>query len=143
MKARAAEEARHEPLRRPDDPGIRPTVAEIDLSALQKNLAEVRRLAPRALVLGVVKADAYGHGAVPVSRALAAAGVDWLGVALVEEGIQLRRAGIAAPIRSESEAVIAGVGIAGPEDRMRRADRKAQAAAVLRTAAAISRTEGG
>jgi len=77
----------------------RPTVAEIDLSALRHNLGAVREpLGPDVRVLGVVKADGYGHGAVAVSRALAAAGIDMLGVALVEEGVELRAAGIAAPI---------------------------------------------
>ncbi|MGH9453365.1 MAG: alanine racemase, partial [Terriglobia bacterium] len=49
-------------------------------------------------VMAVIKADAYGHGAVPVARALAARGVDWLGVATVEEAVELREAGIRQPI---------------------------------------------
>jgi len=65
---------------------------EIDLDALRANLAQVRRLAPRARVLAVVKADAYGHGLATVARALAAA--DGFAVARIEEGIALRRVGI-------------------------------------------------
>lgn len=55
-------------------------------------------MAGGAKVMAVVKADAYGHGAAPVGRALQEAGVDWLGVAMAEEGIELRAAGVAAPI---------------------------------------------
>ena len=82
----------------PDAGALRPSWAEIDLDALAGNLARVRRGAAGAAVMAVVKADAYGHGAPPVARALAAAGADWLGVALVEEGIELRRAGVETPI---------------------------------------------
>src|SRR5258708_810234 len=76
----------------------RPTEAQVDRSALQHNLREVRRLAPGARVLAVVKADGYGHGAVGCARAFVEAGADWLGVALVEEGVELRRAGLRAPV---------------------------------------------
>jgi alanine racemase len=77
---------------------IRPTVAEIDLGAVQRNLARVRRLVgPGVRVFGVVKADAYGHGAVPVARALEPL-CNALAVSLVEEGFELRAAGIRAPI---------------------------------------------
>ncbi len=78
---------------------IRPTLASVDLSRLQDNLRAVRRLVgPSVGILAAVKGDAYGHGAVPVARALEAAGCDWFGVALVEEGIRLRESGITAPI---------------------------------------------
>lgn len=77
----------------------RPTYAQVDLGAIRHNLRALRALlAPRIRVLGVVKADAYGHGAVEVSRTLQDARIDMLGVALVEEGVLLRRAGIRAPI---------------------------------------------
>jgi alanine racemase len=76
----------------------RPTTAYIDLEALAHNLTEVRRLTGGRGVLGVVKADAYGHGAVEVARRLEALGVEMLGVALVEEGIELRAHGIKSPI---------------------------------------------
>lgn len=77
----------------------RPTFAEIDLGAVRHNLRALRGLlAPGVRLMGVIKADAYGHGAVPVARTLEAAGVDMLGVALVEEGVELRAAGVRAPI---------------------------------------------
>lgn len=76
----------------------RPTVAYIDLNALEHNLGEVRRLSGGRGVLGVVKADAYGHGAVEVARRLEDLRVFMLGVALVEEGSELRAAGIRSPI---------------------------------------------
>jgi alanine racemase len=78
---------------------VRPTRALIDTGALAHNLAEVRRVAgPGKRVLGVVKADAYGHGARLVGPALERAGIDWLGVALVEEGAELRAEGVKVPI---------------------------------------------
>jgi alanine racemase len=77
---------------------IRPTVAVIDLSALEHNVREVRRRSAGRNILAVVKAGAYGHGAIEISRRLLALNVDMLGVALVEEGRELREAGIDAPI---------------------------------------------
>lgn len=77
---------------------IRPTVAEIDLGAVQRNLARVRQaVGPGVRIFGVVKADAYGHGAVAVARALEPL-CNALAVSLVEEGLELRAAGIRAPI---------------------------------------------
>lgn len=75
-----------------------PTVAEIHLPSLRHNLQEVMRRVGTTAVLAVVKANAYGHGAVPVSQTLLAAGAQQLGVATVEEGLALRTAGITAPI---------------------------------------------
>src|SRR4029077_10552038 len=79
---------------------LRPAWVDVDVTALEGNLAAIReRLAGSpAKVMAVVKADAYGHGAVGVSRALEAAGVDWLGVALLEEGAEIRHAGVDLPI---------------------------------------------
>jgi len=78
---------------------LRPAWVDVDLAALEHNLARIReRLGSKTLTMAVVKADAYGHGAVGVSRALEAAGVDWLGVALLEEGAEIRRAGVELPI---------------------------------------------
>jgi alanine racemase len=77
---------------------LRPTWAEISLSALQRNYERVRALAGHRRVMAVVKADAYGHGAVPVSQRLARCGVDWFGVATAEEAVELRDAGITQPI---------------------------------------------
>jgi alanine racemase len=68
--------------------------ATVDLAAIRHNLAAVRRMAPESKVMAAVKADAYGHGAVPVSRALESAGVDSLAVACLEEAMQLRHAHI-------------------------------------------------
>lgn len=72
--------------------------ARIDLDALRSNLAVLRERVAPALVMGVVKADAYGHGAALVAPALADAGVDWLGVADLAEGLALRSAGLSAPV---------------------------------------------
>ncbi|HVR04266.1 MAG TPA: alanine racemase [Polyangia bacterium] len=77
---------------------IRPTLAEIDLGAVQRNFRRVREaVGPRAAIWGVVKADAYGHGAVAVGRALEPL-CNALAVSLVEEGMELRAAGVRAPI---------------------------------------------
>lgn len=74
-------------------------VAEIDLAAIADNFRELTsRLHPGTNALAVVKADGYGHGMVPVARALAAAGADLFGVATLGEGIALRRAGITPPV---------------------------------------------
>ena len=72
--------------------------ALIDLSALRHNLRQLSKAASPASVMGVVKADAYGHGVVPVAESLLAEGVEWLGVATVSEGVELRRAGVTCPI---------------------------------------------
>ncbi|WP_319951829.1 alanine racemase [Caldinitratiruptor microaerophilus] len=78
---------------------LRPTRALIDLDAIAHNVRELRRhLRPGTALMAVVKADGYGHGAVPVAREALAAGAEWLGVATVEEGIQLRQAGLTAPV---------------------------------------------
>jgi alanine racemase len=82
-----------------DTLATRPTWAEIDLDALAANFHAVRRLVGGEVkVMAVVKADAYGHGAVGCARRLAAAGAEWFAVALPEEGIELRRAGVEQPI---------------------------------------------
>lgn len=71
----------------------------IDLEILRNNVREIRRAVPEtARLLAVVKADAYGHGAVQVARAALEAGASFLAIALVKEGIPLREAGITAPI---------------------------------------------
>lgn len=77
----------------------RPTFAEIDLSALRSNYKLVRSaISPQAGILAVVKADAYGHGFLEISRELEKQGVDAFGVAFLAEAIQLRKAGIDRPI---------------------------------------------
>lgn len=72
--------------------------AEIDLDALAHNVAVLRRAAPSAELMAVVKADAYGHGLVPVAAAARGAGATWLGVALPEEALALRAAGDTGPL---------------------------------------------
>jgi alanine racemase len=73
----------------------RPTWAEISLAALAQNYRTVKsHLTGGAQLMAVVKANAYGHGAVECAQALQTAGADWFGVALVEEGGELRQAGI-------------------------------------------------
>lgn len=77
----------------------RPTWADIDLDALGANFNAVRRtVGPGVKLMGVVKADAYGHGAAECARRLAAEGADWFGVASPEEGLELRRAGVSQPV---------------------------------------------
>jgi len=79
--------------------GYRPTWAEVNLNNLEHNFRQVKfRLRPQIKVLVTVKADAYGHGLIPVSHRLAACGVDYLGVASIDEGIRLRKANIRKPI---------------------------------------------
>lgn len=77
----------------------RPTLAEIDLSALRHNYYQIRRTVPESCgILAVVKADAYGHGFMDVSRELEELDVTAFGVAFLAEGIQLRKAGIDRPV---------------------------------------------
>jgi len=73
--------------------------AEINLSAISKNLNFIKSQT-KAQVLAVVKADAYGHGLIEVAQQVVAAGADWIGTALLEEGIRLRKSGISTPIIS-------------------------------------------
>ena len=75
----------------------RPTRILVDLDAITHNLGAIRKRVG-VPVMGIVKAEAYGHGLVPVARHLQAQGVDQLGVAFLEEGIALREAGITLPI---------------------------------------------
>jgi len=75
-----------------------PFAAEIDLAAIRANVMELRRRAGDAAVMAVVKADGYGHGMVPSARAALAGGAGWLGVALVDEAVALRAAGIEVPV---------------------------------------------
>ena len=91
------------PRERPGPPHHRPAWAEVDLGVVAANArALLDRVAPAALC-AVVKADGYGHGAVPVARAVLGAGAAGLAVALVEEGVILREAGIQSPVLLLSE----------------------------------------
>jgi alanine racemase len=76
-----------------------PNRVRIDQTALAHNVNQVKRLvSPKTRIMGIVKSDAYGHGAVPVSQALAASGVDSLGVAHLHEALELRDHGVRLPI---------------------------------------------
>jgi alanine racemase len=86
------------PRRAAPDDAVRPTRADVNLAALRHNLRIVRRHAGGARVWAVLKADAYGHGAPAVARTLERARVDGFCVALLEEAVELREAGIVAPI---------------------------------------------
>lgn len=77
----------------------RPVWAEIDLNNIKHNYNEVRRLVgPRRKIMAIIKANAYGHGYAEVARALDEAGADCFGVALLQEALQLRQAGLVKPI---------------------------------------------
>lgn len=82
---------------------MRPAWAEVDVAAVRANAATLAAVARPAELCAVVKADAYGHGAVPVARAALEGGATWLAVAIVEEGEELRAAGIGAPVLLLSE----------------------------------------
>ncbi len=78
---------------------MRLTYAEIDCTALRKNYAAIKRhVGPGVRIMGIVKANAYGHGFIEIARALVSYGVDYLGVGFLEEGILLRQHGISIPI---------------------------------------------
>src|SRR5215204_4368615 len=74
------------------------TWAEVDLGAVRHNVKTLKRRTKDSRLMAVVKADAYGHGAVEVARACIEAGADSLAVVTVEEGAELRRAGLEVPI---------------------------------------------
>ena len=77
----------------------RPAWVEVDLKQLAQNVRVIKKaIGPRSQLMAVVKADAYGHGAIPVAKTALKAGAKLLGVALLEEGVALREAGIRAPI---------------------------------------------
>ena len=107
--ARAAARARRQRSARPDSGGAgraavsRWAWAEVDLGAVRHNVELLCSIAAPAAVWAVVKADGYGHGAVPVARAALRGGAAGLCVALVQEGVALRAAGIDCPILVLSE----------------------------------------
>lgn len=73
---------------------------EVDLGAIADNVGQIKRLlSPKTALMAVIKADAYGHGAVTVAQTVLRAGATWLGVATIPEGIELREAGITAPVQ--------------------------------------------
>jgi alanine racemase len=77
---------------------MRPSRVEINLKNLEQNIKNAKKKLKKKKLLAVVKADAYGHGAIAVASRAAAMGIDYLGVGIVEEGIELRNAGIKAEI---------------------------------------------
>ncbi len=88
---------------------MRPTYAEVDLGAIAHNVTVLKTLIAPSRLCTVVKADAYGHGDVPVASTALSSGADLLAVALVEEGARLREAGIDAPILLLSEPEVSAV----------------------------------
>ena len=82
---------------------MRPSWVEVDLEAIRQNVRALSKLIAPAKLCAVVKADGYGHGDVPVAEAAVEAGAPWLAVALVEEGVRLREAGVEAPVLLLSE----------------------------------------
>lgn len=94
---------------------MRQTYVWVDISQYMNNLKAIRgSLSPRVKLMAVVKADAYGHGLVPVARAAQQAGADYLGVAIAEEGILLRQAEVSLPI-----LVLSGLQIEGMLEAVR------------------------
>ncbi len=89
--------------------GVRPSWVEVDLQAVASNVEAISEVCAPASVCAVVKADAYGHGDVPVAEAALGAGAEYLAVALVEEGARLREAGILAPILLLSEPPVTAI----------------------------------
>jgi len=81
-------------------PGGARAEAVVDLAAVRHNVRVLTAAAPGAAVMAVVKADGYGHGAVPVARAALDAGATWLGVCTLDEALELRGAGVEAPVLS-------------------------------------------
>ena len=81
---------------------IRDTVLEIDLGKLRQNVRNVKAKVGNKRIIGVVKANAYGHGMARISRVLEEEGIDFFGVAIIEEALLLRDAGINKPILIQS-----------------------------------------
>ncbi len=111
---------------------------EIDLDAVRRNVRTLKgRTKPGTLFMAVVKADGYGHGALPVARAALAAGADRLGVATVEEGIALREAGVTAPLQLMSEPPASAVDLLIEHDLVPTVTTRAFAGALGRAGAAL------
>ncbi len=78
--------------------GSRPTIIEVNLANITYNIKQFKRTASNAELMAVVKANAYGHGAIKVAETALKNGATWLGVATVEEGVELREAGFKVPV---------------------------------------------
>lgn len=92
-----------------------PSRAVVDLDAVAHNLHVLRGRAPHSLQMAVVKAGAYGHGQLPVALAALGAGADWLGVAQVEEALELRAALDDAGVARESAPILAWIAPSGQD----------------------------
>ncbi|MGO9963248.1 MAG: alanine racemase [Acidimicrobiales bacterium] len=113
--------------------------AEVDLDAVSSNARLLRAVAAPAGLCAVVKADAYGHGAVPVANAAVAGGATSLAVALVEEGVVLREAGLEVPILLLSEPAAAAMGEVVARDLIPTVYTRAGVNAIRAAAARASR----
>src|ERR1700759_5472007 len=111
--------------------------ASVELGAITGNIAALRAHVAPAAVMAVVKANGYGHGAVPAARAAVRGGADWLGVVHVAEALELRQAGVDAPLWSllaigsadHAAAITAGVArAAGSAVMVRQLSAAAEAA---------------
>jgi len=89
---------------------MRPTWCDISSAAITHNVETLRALVDPTPLCAVVKANCYGHGAIEVAKAALSAGASWLAVAIVEEGVELREAGIDAPILVLSEQDLSSLG---------------------------------
>jgi len=99
LKDRHYEEAPQAPTKQSQHIGYRPTWAEVNLDNLAYNFNRIKKIVgPSTKIMVTVKADAYGHGLLPVAQKLVSCGVDFLGVASIDEGIKLRDAGIELPV---------------------------------------------
>ncbi|MBN1895001.1 alanine racemase [bacterium] len=90
-----------QPLNHPTistDEAVRPTHVEVDLNRLRENYQAIRRHVAPAKIMPILKANAYGHGMVRIARAMEELGTDYIGVAVLEEGILIRKAGVRLPI---------------------------------------------
>lgn len=113
--------------------------ALVDLDAIRDNVATLARLVAPARAMAVVKADAYGHGAVPVARAALAGGAAWLGVADLVEAVALRDAGIDAPILAWLHDPDAAFATAVARDVDLGVSSSAQLSAIAEAAASVGR----
>jgi alanine racemase len=112
--------------------------ASVDLDTISSNIAALRAHVAPAAMMAVVKADGYGHGAVPAARAAVRGGADWLGVVHVTEALELRRAGIEVPL-----LCLMAIGSAGHADAITAdIDLAAGSAAMVRRIAAAAKVAG-
>ncbi|MBF1737636.1 MAG: alanine racemase, partial [Trueperella pyogenes] len=92
-----------------------PSVASVDLAAFAHNLAHLRTCAPSSLQMAIIKADAYGHGLLPLAQAALGAGADWLGVAQLAEAFELRIGLDNVGIARDSAPILAWISTTGSD----------------------------